>query len=476
MSDDPRNGPRHESVDDFFARERAEAPILEPDESRWHRIVATAGRRPTPWARYLLAAAAVVALAGALGWGLLRTGPGLTPSSPATSSVAPTTHPTTTEPTSPTPSTSPGAPTSATTAPTPGGGPVPAGFRLRSVTTAGNGRLFALGTVPCSGGSCPALATSSDNGATWSLLHTFPAGTAAVGTGPGQPGGSGRLSDVRFANPSVGWVFGGGVMRTTDGGRTWQDYPHPGGDVIDLETDGTDVVLTAAPGCSGGTCHGSISIVRAPVSAGAASDVAGMIDGGAGVSGAGISWHAGHAYVSPVVQPAPGTRPPGPVVVQPDGLHVAGPKGCGNGQGSQLVAPATGSVLFAVCPSSGAAGHVGYAVESSSDGGATWHAVSTDRLVLVDAGRTSFAAADGSSLLAVSGGSPAVHGSMAVSTDGGVTWAPPSGAPALPSDGWAWVGAPGGSVYYALSADSAGGYWKTTDGGQTWAQVAVAGP
>jgi hypothetical protein len=211
------------------------------------------------------------------------------------------------------------------------------------------------------------------------------------------------------------------------------------------------------------------------VSAAAASDVAGTISGGAGISGADISWHGGHAYVSPVVQPAPGARAPGPVVVQPDGLHAAGPQGCGNGQGSQLVAPAAGSILFAVCPSSGAAGHVGYAVVSSSDGGVSWHAVSSDRLVLVNAGRTSFAAGDGSSLLAVSGGSPAVHGSMAVSTDGGATWAPPSAAPALPPDGWAWVGAPGGSVYYALSADPGGGYWKSTDGGQTWAQVAVAG-
>jgi hypothetical protein len=280
---------------------------------------------------------------------------------------------------------------------------------------------------------------------------------------------------VRFASPSVGWVFGGAAMRTTDGGRTWQDYPHPGGDVIDLETDGRDVVLTAASSCAAGSCRGPISVVRAPVSAMGATDVIGTIDGSTVVSGAAITWHGGRAYVSPIVQRSPGAAPTGPVVVRPDGLHPAGPQGCGNGEGSQLVAPAAGTTLFAVCPSSGAAGHVGYAIESSADGGATWRPVSSDRLVLVDAGHTSFAAADGSSLLAVSGGSPDLHGSMMVSTDGGATWAPPTGAPSLPAKGWAWVGAPGGPVYYALSADPAGGYWRSEDGGQTWAPVQVAG-
>lgn len=482
MSDDPRNDdprqhPEDRSVEDFFARERAMAPILDGGESRWQRIVHQAGNQQAPWARYLLVAAAVIVVAGAIGWGLLRGGPALGPSAPPTAGVTTSSATQTTRPGT-TPSATPSSPTRATPSTSPGAQglvPVPASFRVRSLTTADNSHLYSLGTVRCSGGSCPALAGSADNGRTWHLVHTFPAWTAPSGQAPGLPANAGQLSDVRFASPSVGWVFGGAVLRTTDGGVTWQTYAHPGGDVLALETNGRDVVLASAPNCSAGTCHGAISVVRAPATAESASDVAGTIDGGAAVQGASIAWHSGHAYVSPVVTPKQGASSPQPVVVQPSGLQPAGPRACGNGQGSQIVAPAAGSTLFAICPNSGAAGHVGYAVQASTDGGTTWRAVSADRLVLVNAGRTSFAAADAAGLLAVSGGSPDLHGSMAVSGDGGATWARPASAPAVPSDGWAWVGAPGGPVYYALSADTSGGYWKSTDSGRTWSQVRVAG-
>ncbi|HET8595997.1 MAG TPA: hypothetical protein VFM07_12170, partial [Intrasporangium sp.] len=100
MTDHPRNEPRQPSLDDFFARERAEAPVLQPDESRWQRIVAEARTHQVPWGRYLLGAAAVVVLAAALGWGLLRTGPGPGPGLPAPASSTPATG-STTQPTPP---------------------------------------------------------------------------------------------------------------------------------------------------------------------------------------------------------------------------------------------------------------------------------------------------------------------------------------------------------------------------------------
>jgi hypothetical protein len=101
--------------------------------------------------------------------------------------------------------------------------------------------------------------------------------------------------------------------------------------------------------------------------------------------------------------------------------------------------------------------------------------VSTDALILVDARTVSFAASDSGTLLAVSGGAPDVHGSMSRSSDGGVTWATPGQAPPLPALGWAWVGAPGGPTFYAISADGSGSLWRSTDRGQTWEPVAIAG-
>ncbi len=468
-------------VRDFFARERAAAQPLRADPVRWQAIVEASGRPRHPWLRYAVGAAAAAVVLGAIGIGTLGRG-NTTPPAPAASSstvlgsspLPP--RPTTSGVATRTPSTSPSV-----EPPPAAAAPVPASFVVRSLTTAAAGHLFALGTVSCPGGQCPALAGSKDNGASWNLLHTFSASSGATtsspGTGPapGLLGGAGSLSQVRFANPSVGWVFGGAVMRTTDGGATWEDYTHPGGEVIDLETDGKDVVLTTAPGCTDATCHGSISVVRAPVTAPAAGDVAGMIDGGGGVLDAQISWQNGHAFVSPKVLPAAGHPAPTPVVVALDGLHPAAPPSCGTGQGAQLVAAAAGTTLFAMCPAGGAAGHLGYAVQTSSDYGATWTRVAGGPLLVVNAGTTSFAAADASTVLAASGGSPDLHGSMSLSSDGGSTWRNPRSAPPLPDHGWAWVGAPGGSTFYALAGDGSGAYWKSIDRGETWFRVAVAG-
>ena len=512
MSDDPRGTPedpaggaaepnvRPHAVDpdaalvrDLFARERAAAPTLDADPVRWQEIVEVSAPSRRPWLRYAAGAAAAAVVLGAVGAAVLGRGsttppapagpvlsssvvgssaPSPRPTSPSRSSV-PTLTPSASTPLSP-PVSPPLSPTVSPPSP-PSAALVPASFVVRSLTTGAAGHLFALGTVACAGGDCPAVAGSSDNGATWTLRHTFPVSTAAPRSVPGRLGGAGSLTQVRFASASVGWAFGGAAMRTTDGGVTWQDYPHPGGEVIGLETDGTDVVLTTAPGCSDGMCHGAISVVRAPVTAASATNVAGTIDGGSGVKDAQISWQRGRAFVSPVVVPTAGRPGPTPVVVAPDGLHRAAPTSCGTGQAVKLVTAAAGTTLFAVCPSGGAAGQIGYAVQSSSDGGANWRQVNGGPLLLTNAGTTSFAASDAQNLLAVSGGSPDVHGSMSLSRDGGATWREPRSAPPLPNHGWAWVGAPGGAAFYALSGDGSGAYWKSGDRGETWSRVVVAG-
>lgn len=463
-------------VRDFFARERAAAQGLGATSERWQRIVATSQPQRHSWVPYAAVAAAAVVLAavGLSALGRTSTSPPV-PAIPVTSSSVPA------PPTSRVPTSTPSTPVGSAPGALPLAGPVPASFAISSLTTGAAGRLFALGTVSCPGGRCAAVARSRDDGRTWTLVHTFTPSTAATpataSNGPtlGRAGGAGTLTQVRFASASVGWAFGGGAMRTTDGGATWHDYPHPGGDVIGLETDGTDVVLTTAPGCSSGTCHGSISVVRAPVTASSATDVAGTIDGGGGVIDAQVSWQGGHAFVSPVVVPVAGRPAPTPVVVTVDGLHRAAPSSCGTGQAIRLVTAAAGTTLFAVCPSGGAAGHIAYAVQASRDGGASWTPVAGTPLLLADAGATSFAAADARRVLAVSGGSPDLHGSMSLSDDGGATWRDPRSAPPLPDHGWAWIGAPGGATFYALSGDGTGAYWMSVDGGETWSRVTVAG-
>lgn len=462
--------PMSDPLDDFFTRERASVQAADADELHWERIVELGSVRSPRRNLFLSVAAAAAVLVLAIGAGALVNRTNNTPSGNLTGSTHPAPAPT--SPARPT-----GTPSAtATVSNPPPLGPVPTSFTLVSISTARAGYLVALGQVDCGAGRCAALAASSDNGGHWGLLHSFADRGLRVAAA-GAPFAAGpSVREVRFASASVGWVFGQSSLRTTDGGHTWQDYPHPGGQVLALETDGRDVVLTAANGCSAQSCPGPVSVVRAPVSAAAATDVAGTVGAGATVTGAPITWHAGHAYVSPAATPIAGRSAPGPVVVRPDGLHAAGPARCGNGLGGvQLVGPASGSVLFATCAASGAMSHLGYAVLASSDAGLTWRSVSTDALILVDARTVSFAAADSGTLLAVSGGAQDVHGSMSRSNDGGVTWATPPQAPPLPALGWAWVGAPGGPTFYAISADGSGSLWRSTDRGQTWEAVAIAG-
>jgi hypothetical protein len=457
-------------LDDFFTRERSAVQAAAADELHWERIVELGSARRPRRNHFLSMAAAAAVLVLAVGAGALVSRSGDTPSAPITGPSHPSPAPTSPAAHTSTPSPTATASTARTLA------PVPSSFTVVSISTARAGYLVALGQVDCGTARCAALAASSDNGGRWGLLHSF-ADLGLRVAAPGAPFAAGpSVREVRFASSSVGWVFGQTSLRTTDGGLTWQDYPHPGGQVLGLETDGRDVVLTTANGCGAQSCPGPVSVVRAPVSAAAATDVAGTVGVGATVTGAAITWHAGHAYVSPASTASAAQSAPGPVVVRPDGLHAAGPARCGNGLGGvQLVGPAAGSALFATCAASGAMSHLGYAVLASTDSGLTWRSVSTDALVLVDARIVSFAAADSATLLAVSGGAPDVHGSMSRSSDGGLTWAAPAQGPPLPNLGWAWVGAPGGSTFFAISADGSGSLWRSTDRGQTWEAVAIAG-
>lgn len=118
-------------------------------------------------------------------------------------------------------------------------------------------------------------------------------------------------------------------------------------------------------------------------------------------------------------------------------------------------------------------GSIGMAVFSSNNQGSSWGAVSSDALIMVDSGPRSFAAATAKDILAASAGNPDTHGSLQVSHDGGRSWHSPSSPPPMPTNGWAWVGAPGGTTFYAISADGVPAFWQSDDSGETWTKVGL---
>jgi hypothetical protein len=113
--------------------------------------------------------------------------------------------------------------------------PVPAGFAPVSVTFVSRSEGWVAGTVPCSSGSCLALARTSDGGLTWRSIAAPPLTLTTA------PYPLPNLS-VRFADPLDGWVYAfdpSHLWSTHDGGRSWHRDVLPGltsqTPIVDLE-------------------------------------------------------------------------------------------------------------------------------------------------------------------------------------------------------------------------------------------------
>jgi hypothetical protein len=77
---------------------------------------------------------------------------------------------------------------------------------------------WALGTAPCSSNPCTSLVRTSDGGRSWVGIRPPVVGLVGV-----DDCSTACVSNVRFATPLVGYLFGPQVFYlTTDGGATWQ--------------------------------------------------------------------------------------------------------------------------------------------------------------------------------------------------------------------------------------------------------------
>lgn len=107
--------------------------------------------------------------------------------------------------------------------------PVPAAFQPVSTSFVGPNTGWVLGTVPCGGSSCAAVARTADGGATWGKV-----GAPGI-TFNGQE--AIQATWIRFLNTDDGWLVapnGSGpgpseVWFTQDGGQSWLQGSTPGG-------------------------------------------------------------------------------------------------------------------------------------------------------------------------------------------------------------------------------------------------------
>jgi photosystem II stability/assembly factor-like uncharacterized protein len=106
---------------------------------------------------------------------------------------------------------------------------VPAGFAPISLTFVSGRTGYALGTIECANGLCPALVRTDDGGRSWRSTNA-PRIVTSRDT---------RLPLVRFADARNGWVFADEAWSTHDGGDHWAPVTFSdmgaGGGVLDME-------------------------------------------------------------------------------------------------------------------------------------------------------------------------------------------------------------------------------------------------
>lgn len=102
------------------------------------------------------------------------------------------------------------------------GGSVPANFAAASMTATSTTTFWVLGTAPCKHPPCTSVVRTQDAGKTF---RGMPAPKAPLST---NPMGSNTVSEMRFADASDGYAFGGTLWTTHDGARTWHRQQLPG--------------------------------------------------------------------------------------------------------------------------------------------------------------------------------------------------------------------------------------------------------
>lgn len=415
---------------------------------------------------------AVVAVAAvAVAAGILVRGAGPGPSvggpSPAASvaarspsaSVSPSpAAPTGTPPASLAPSAAPSEAASPSRAPGAGpvGGPVPAGFEPRSVTFVSANDGWLLGSATCAGQPCAAIVRTTDGGRTW---DSIPAPKATINDTPVGP--SGGVSDLRFADLLNGWAFGPDLWTTHDGGSTWHKVTLPGATadppVWALETAAGAVHVAFEGG-------GAIGIATSPTGSDAWTVSPTQVDFGAGpVPRPQLVLHGTSGWLVEVDRTVAG----GARLL--NGAWTTWQPPCLDANGPATLAAANARDLVAVCDVGLWSTSTGVHLYTSSDGGTSF----TEAASKVPVFDVQGVAAPAPSTIVVGGSLSGLPSALIASFDGGKTWARVAvmnGAGSYSYLGFTTVDQ---GVAITRPEGGAAELLMTRDGGHTWAPVTL---
>lgn len=359
---------------------------------------------------------------------------------------------------------------------------VPPGLRSWSLSNAGSGSLFALGAANCADDVCPVLLRSSDDGTSWNSVQTFADADTSSARGDFVPSvqPDRAITQTRFLDPQIGYVFGGDLWLTRDRGQTFVRMPHMGQTVLDVAVDAgkNRVAVLASDGCVQGTCTGPIYLSLIKPSDNAVTHVTASLVPTIAVSAASLVQSQGEVFVQLSGSP---TGPFDAYAVKGSALvPLKAPAACHGTGIAALTGVATGQGMYAVCAPVAAGDRTSYTVIRSENGGGSWSVSSVGALTLPSIGQVSLAAPDPDVLVAASGGPrgdvgfvPRGYPALVRSDDSGRSFAPPKTAPSS-ATGFDDVMTSGDSTLYAIPR-TASGYWTSGDDAITWRYVDPAG-
>lgn len=328
---------------------------------------------------------------------------------------------------------------------------------------------WAMANQPCATGLCIRLAHTTDSGKSWQPLPDPP---AAVQSGAVNCSQVVCVSHLRFANSSIGYLFGPGLLMTTDGGHTW--HAQHGQYVEMLKVSGGKVyrIAYSQGGCPG-PCQPMLQ-ESVPGSTTWKTLISQLTSPDRSATSQIVS--SGSTLIVALYG-----SPAGPVIAQAvvyrsinngvswqrmnDPCSGLGPGGSGEEEDLISLAAAPRGYFAGLCSP-----HSGFAtfVVSSSDYGQSWNIAGT----LPKLQDLTQLATPSPSVIVVStgatGGSGALTARLLISTDGGQNWTTAAtdtqqitqmGVPA-------WLGFENSQVGRWISGPHS--LWVTTDGGLHW--------
>ncbi|HUA40984.1 MAG TPA: hypothetical protein VMA32_05445 [Streptosporangiaceae bacterium] len=127
---------------------------------------------------------------------------------------------------------------------TPRVGPVPAGFKVASVTFVSASEGWVLGTTKtCAHAPCTSVLWTTNGGATWAGIPAPVYKLAKYDFAAG-------LQRLRFADPSDGFAYGSQLWATHNGGSAWHRVRQVPGYITDLEASAGRVYAVSTSGSS----------------------------------------------------------------------------------------------------------------------------------------------------------------------------------------------------------------------------------